>query len=50
MVVSNGVLPDATVTLPLGSLLFSRVPRSSGGFISLYSPSLFDPTVYLSAI
>ena len=50
MVVSDGVLSDATATLPLCSLFFSRDPLSSGGFTPLYSPSLFDPTVHLSTI
>ena len=50
MMVSNGVLPNATLILPqCSSFIFSN-PPSSGGFTPLYSPSLFNPTVHLSTI
>ena len=50
MIVSNGVLPNATVILPQCSSLIFSPPSSSGGFTPLYSPSLFNPTVHLSTI
>ena len=50
MIVSNGVLPNATVILPQYSSLTFSDSLSSGGFTPLYSPSLFNPTVHLSTI
>ena len=50
MIVSNGVLPNATVILLQYSSSTFSDPLSSGGFTPLYSPSLFNPTVHLSTV
>ena len=50
VVISDGVLPNATVNLPQCFSLIFFDPLLSGDFTLLYSPHFFNLTVHLSII
>ena len=50
VVISDGVLPSATVNLPQCFSLLSFDLLSSGDSPPLYSPPFSNPTVHLSTI